>query len=131
MRTLQRGWRAATALLAALASPGLAVADPAVPEAEVREVVERYFRADALGSPEELKSAFAPKASILEKRGSQWVRVTPDALAARRSGIAPDESRRVRRVPVSGKGGALARSTPGCNNPAAVSGREKSPRVKM
>ena len=49
MNAPERGWRLATALLVALASPYRAVADPATAEAEVREVVERYFRADALG----------------------------------------------------------------------------------
>ena len=97
MSAPERGWRLATALLVALASPGRAVADPATAEAEVREVVERYFRADALGSAEDLKNVFGT-ASIVEKHGSQWVRVTPGALAARTSGVAADESRRVRRV---------------------------------
>ena len=78
--------RGAAALLVALAS-SVAAAAPAGPEAEVREVVERYFRADALGSPEELKKTFGSGASVLEKRGSQWVRGTPDALAARLSGV--------------------------------------------
>ena len=95
MSRVQRSW---TALVVVLALGSPAFAAPAELETEVREAVERYFRADALGSAEELKSAFAPGASILEKRGSRWVRVTPEALAARRSGIAPDESRRVRRV---------------------------------
>jgi len=98
MSTLERSWRTATtALLFALTSSGLAIAEPTAPETEVREVVERYFRADALGSAEELKSVFS-RASILEKRGSQWVRVTPEALAAHASRVVPDESRRVRKV---------------------------------
>ena len=97
MSAPERGWRLATALLVALASPGRAVADPATAEAEVREVVERYFRADALGSAEELKNVFGT-ASIVEKDGPHWVRVTPGALAARATGVAADESRRVRRV---------------------------------
>jgi metallo-beta-lactamase class B len=88
----------AAAVLVALAFSALAAAAPAGPEVEVREVVERYFRADALGSPEELRKTFGSGASVLEKRGSRWVRGTPDALAARLGGVAPDESRRVRRV---------------------------------
>jgi metallo-beta-lactamase class B len=95
---LGRGWRIPVALLAALASPGVALADPAAREAEVREVVERYFRADALGSAEELKNVLGTATSIVEKRGSQWVRVTPEALAARAAGVAADEARRVRKV---------------------------------
>ena len=68
------------------------------PDTEVREVVERYFRADALGSADDLRSAFAPGATVLEKRGAKWVRLTPEALAARSAAVAADESRRVRRV---------------------------------
>ena len=98
MSILERSARLATALLLALTLSGLAMAaEPAGRETEVRDVVERYFRADALGSAEELKNVLGG-ASILEKRGSQWVRVTPEALAARASGVAPDESRRVRKV---------------------------------
>ena len=85
------------ALVTALAWSARAVAEPAGAEAEVREVVERYFRADALGSAEELKRLLGG-ATLVEKRGSQWVRVTPEALAARGNGVAADESRRVRRV---------------------------------
>ena len=73
---------------------GLAHAAP--PDPEVREAVERYFRADALGSAEELQSTFDPGATVLEKRGKAWVRLTPEALAARSKGIPADESRRVR-----------------------------------
>jgi len=87
-----------TALLTVLMGADPAAAETASAETGVREVVERYFRADALGSAGELKDAFAPGASILEKRGSSWVRVTPEALAARAKGVAADESRRVRRV---------------------------------
>jgi metallo-beta-lactamase class B len=97
VKRLERSWCIAT-LLIALAGPGRAVAAPAASEAEVREAIERYFRADALGSAEELKNVFGSGTSILEKRGSQWVRVTPEALAARANGVAADESRRVRRV---------------------------------
>ena len=86
-------WRRALAALLVLAS---APALGASPDAEVREVVERLFRADALGSPEELQQAFAPGASVLEKRGTRWVKT--DALAARSGGPAADEFRRVRRV---------------------------------
>lgn len=84
-------------VLVVLTWSGLAFAEASGPQAEVREVVERYFRADALGSAEELKNVFNG-ASILEKRGSQWEHITPEAFAARASGVAPDESRRVRRV---------------------------------
>src|SRR5215469_4164596 len=97
MSALERSGRVATALLCFLAWPDRAIAGPATPEGEVREAVERYFRADALGSAEELRSVLGA-ASIVEKHGSQWVRVTPEALAARASGVAADESRRVRRV---------------------------------
>lgn len=97
MRRFSGRWRAAVAL-AMLASSGLAAAAPSGPEAEVREVVERYLRADALGSPEELKRVLASEASVLEKRGSHWVHLEPDAFTARLGGVAPDESRRVRRV---------------------------------
>ena len=90
-----------------LASSGLAVAGPSGSEAEVREVVERYLRADALGSPDALRSILAPGATI-EKKGSGWVRLGPDALAARLGGVAPDESRRVRRVESLRSAGAEA-----------------------
>jgi len=96
MSTFERSW-IATALVAALGWPGLASAEPSGPEAEAREVVERYFRADALGSAEELRSLLGG-ATIVEKHGSQWVRVTPDAVAERANGVPADESRRVRRV---------------------------------
>jgi metallo-beta-lactamase class B len=86
----------AAVLLLVLGSPGLAAA--AGPELEVREVVERYFRADALGSADDLRSAFAPGATVLEKRSTKWVRLTPEALAPRSTGVPADESRRVRRV---------------------------------
>jgi len=85
-------------LVGALASPEISIAEPAAPEAEVREVVERWFRADALGSAEELKSILGAATSIVEKRGSKWVPVTAETLASRASGVAPDEFRRVRRV---------------------------------
>src|SRR5262245_34392561 len=85
-------------LLLGLALPGLAAATDGGPEAQVREVIERYFRADALGSGDDLRSAFAPGATILEKRGATWVRLTPEGLAARSTRIPPDEPRRVRRV---------------------------------
>jgi metallo-beta-lactamase class B len=98
MRSPSSGrWRAAAAL-AALASSGLAAAGSSGTEAEVREVVERYLRAEALGSSDALRSVFSPGATVLEKTGSGWVRLGPEALAARLGGIAPDESRRVRRV---------------------------------
>ena len=42
--------------------PCLFTAAPACPEPKVREVVERYFRADALGSADDLRSAFGNKA---------------------------------------------------------------------
>jgi metallo-beta-lactamase class B len=96
MRHPSPGWWGAAAALVLLA-PSVPAA-PSGPEVEVREVIERYFRADALGSPDELRSVFAPGASILEKRGSGWVPLGTDALAARLGGVAPDESRRVRRV---------------------------------
>ncbi|HET6983208.1 MAG TPA: subclass B3 metallo-beta-lactamase [Myxococcaceae bacterium] len=86
-------WGRALAALLVLAS---ARALGASVDAEVRDVVERVFRADALGSPEELRQAFAPGASVLEKRGTRWVKT--DALAARTGGPAADEFRRVRRV---------------------------------
>jgi len=86
MSILERSW-IVVALVASLAGP----------EAEVREVIEAYFRADALGSAEELKRVLGG-APLVEKRGSQWVRVTPEAIAARANGLAADESRRVRRV---------------------------------
>jgi metallo-beta-lactamase class B len=82
--------------LAALLVLASARSRGASPDAEVRDVVERLFRADALGSPDELKQAFAPGASVLEKRGARWVKT--DALAARSGGPAADEFRRVRRV---------------------------------
>jgi len=86
----------AALLLSASTPPALAA--PAAPEADVRQVVERYFGADGFGSPEALRNVFAPGASVVEKRGPRWVPVTVDALAARLDGVAPDESRRVRRV---------------------------------
>jgi metallo-beta-lactamase class B len=85
-------WQRALAGLLVLASSR---AWSASPEAEVREVLEHLFRADAMGSPEELGQAFAPGATVLEKRGSRWVKT--DAVA-RSGGPAADESRRVRRV---------------------------------
>lgn len=85
-------------VVAALAFPDLAVAVPAASEFEVREVVERWFRADALGSADELRNLLGSATSIAEKRGSQWVPVTAETLAARASGVAADEFRRVRRV---------------------------------
>ncbi|HET9157693.1 MAG TPA: MBL fold metallo-hydrolase, partial [Myxococcaceae bacterium] len=93
-----RSSRLLTAVLTVLSGSTPAAAETSSAETGVRDVVERYFRADALGSAGELKDAFAPGASILEKRGSSWVRVTPEALAARVKGVAADESRRVRRV---------------------------------
>lgn len=86
-------WGRALAALLVLAATR---ARGASPDAEVREVIERLFRADALGSPEELQPAFAPGASVLEKRGTRWVKT--DALVARSGGPAADEFRRVRRV---------------------------------
>jgi metallo-beta-lactamase class B len=86
-------WQRALAALLVLSS---ARAWSASLETEVREVVERLFRADALGSPEELGQAFAPGATVLEKRGSRWVKT--DAFGARLGGPAADEFRRVRRV---------------------------------
>ena len=86
-------WERALAALVLLTSARVSSASA---EAEVREVVERVFRADALGAPEELGQAFAPGATVLEKRGSRWVKT--DALSARTGGPAADESRRVRRV---------------------------------
>ena len=86
-------WERAIAALLLLVS---ARAWSASPDAEVREVVEHVFRADALGSPEELRQVFAPGAEVLEKRGSRWVKT--DALAARAGGPAADEFRRIRRV---------------------------------
>jgi metallo-beta-lactamase class B len=86
-------WDRALAALLLLAS---ARAWSATPEAEVREVVERLFRADALGSPEELRETYAPGATVVEKRGSRWVKTDP--LAARAGGPAADEFRRIRRV---------------------------------
>ena len=88
----------ASVLLLVLASPGLDAAPAGGPEPEVREVVERYFRADALGSADELRGALAPGAKVLEKRGAKWVGLRPEALAARSTGVPADESRRVRRV---------------------------------
>ncbi|HZJ54758.1 MAG TPA: subclass B3 metallo-beta-lactamase [Myxococcaceae bacterium] len=76
----------------------LATAVPTGAEAEVREAVERYFQADARGSAEDLRSAFAPGATVLEKRGGRWAPLTPEALAGRSTGVAADEARRVRRV---------------------------------
>jgi metallo-beta-lactamase class B len=87
-----------TALLAVVVGADPALAGTVGPETAVREGVEGYFRADALGSGEALRSAFAPGARILEKRGGTWVHLTPEALAARANGVAADESRRVRRV---------------------------------
>ena len=98
----------AAAMLLLLGGPGFATAAPTGPEAEVREAVERYFRADAVGSAEDLQQAFAPGATVLEKRGSAWVRITPEALAARSTGVAADESRRVRRVGSIRAGGGEA-----------------------
>ena len=94
--TLERAW-IVMALVTALAGSARAAAEPTGPEAEAREVIERYFRADALGSAEGLKSLLSG-ATIVEKSGSQWVRVTPEAIAARANGVAADESRRIRRV---------------------------------
>ena len=91
-------WRGTAAALLVLAWPGLAMAAPAGPEAEVREAIERYFQADALGSAEALRAAFVPGATVLVKHGSAWARITTEALAARSTGVAADESRRVRRV---------------------------------
>jgi len=98
MRRSSGRWRAAAALVVLASSSGLAAAGSPGTEAEVREVVERYLRADALGSADALRSVFAPGASVLEKQGSQWVHLGPETLAARLGGLAPDESRRVRRV---------------------------------
>gem|GEM_PF-162073 len=95
---LAPGRRRAAVMLLVLGCPGLAAAAPAGPEPEVREVVERYFRADALGSADDLRSVFAPGATVLEKRGAKWVRLTPEVLAARSTAVAADESRSVRRV---------------------------------
>ncbi|HEY1907732.1 MAG TPA: hypothetical protein VGG91_16915, partial [Myxococcaceae bacterium] len=61
-------WKRALAALLVLAS---ARAGAASPDGEVREVIERLFRADALGSPDALGQAFAPGATVLEKRGSR------------------------------------------------------------
>jgi len=97
MRHPSGRWRVAAALVA-LASSGPAAAASPGTGSEVRDVVERYLRADALGSADELRSVLAPGASILEKRGSGWGRLDADALAAHIGGVAPDESRRVRRV---------------------------------
>jgi len=87
-----RGHRALAALLVLVS----ARAWSASPDTEVREVIERVFRADALGSPEELGQAFAPGATVLEKRGSRWTKA--DAVVARSGGPAADEFRRVRHV---------------------------------
>jgi len=86
------------ALLLALGWTPFAAATPAGPESQVREAIERYFRADALGSAEQMREVFAPGAMVRDKRGSTWVRLTPEALAAQSTGAAADESQRVRRV---------------------------------
>jgi metallo-beta-lactamase class B len=100
--------RRAAVLLLVLGCPGLAADAAAGPEPEVREVVERYFRADALGSADDLRSALAPGATVDEKSSTKWVRLTPEALAARSTGVRADESRRVRRVESLRAGGGEA-----------------------
>ncbi len=90
------GW--ARAAVPALLLATAAAAAAGRPAEDARDAIERYFRADALGSAPELRGAFAPDATIVDESRGRRVRLTPGALSSRVAGPAPDESRRVRRV---------------------------------